>query len=41
MKEKELYESPEVVVLELKSEGIICSSDPGKAPSDLGGGSWI
>lgn len=26
MKEKETYEAPEVLVVELKSEGIICAS---------------
>ena len=34
---KELYESPAVKVLELKSEGIICVSIPG----GLGEGGWI
>lgn len=41
MNEKKLYESPATEVLELKSEGIICTSNPGDSPEDLGGGEWI
>ena len=41
MNEKELYESPAIEVLDLKSEGVICASNPGENPGDLGGGGWI
>lgn len=34
---KELYESPAVEVLVIKSEDIICMSTPG----DLDGGGWL
>lgn len=41
MKEKELYLAPVAAVLELKNEGVICTSGPGEIPGDLGEGGWI
>ena len=35
------YLAPEVTVLEIKTESIICTSDPGDVPGDLGSGFWM
>ena len=38
MKEKELYYSPETVVIDLKMEGVICASGDLTAPDFENGG---
>lgn len=38
---KEMYLEPETLVLEVNSESIICQSNPGEVPGNLGGGGWI
>lgn len=38
MKEKELYYSPETVVIDLKTEGVICASGDLTAPDFENGG---
>ncbi len=40
-KKEELYITPEVSVIEIATEAIICTSDPGDIPGDLGSGGWI
>ncbi|MBP5228683.1 MAG: hypothetical protein J6Z32_00865 [Bacteroidales bacterium] len=35
------YLAPEVSVLEIKTESIICTSKPDDIPGDLGGGFWL
>ena len=41
MKEKQLYIEPEVSVLEIAAEAIICQSLPGETPDDITNGGWI
>ena len=36
-----LYEAPRVTVYEVKTESIICTSNPGNTPDDLGSGGWL
>ena len=40
-KREALYLAPEVSVVEIAAESIICSSNPGETPGNLGGGGWL
>lgn len=38
---KEFYLVPEASIFEVGSENIICQSNPGEVPENLGSGEWI
>ncbi len=38
---KELYLVPEISVMEIASDAIICLSNPGETPDNLDTGGWI
>ncbi len=39
--DKELYLVPEVFVVKIAPESVICVSNPGDVPDSIGGGDWI
>lgn len=39
--EVQAYLTPEISIVEVSTQKIVCISDPGDIPGDLEGGEWI